>query len=101
MVKPGLGSENGIAWYADVLRDLICRLKTDAMNVFGQGVRIGADRVDGRFAVGLINPHCAASADAVRMQKDHDLADELLLRPGFLDALAAAWADTVHFLEAG
>ena len=33
------------------------------------------------------------------MEKDHDLADDLLFRPGVLDALAAAGADAIDLFE--
>ena len=49
------------------------------------------DLLDGVLAVGLVDAHGPAGADAVGVQEHHDVADDLLLRPGFLDALRGAW----------
>ena len=43
----------------------------------------------------------SARADSVAMQEDHDVADDLLLRPRALDALPAFRPDAVNIFQPG
>src|SRR5881394_2863086 len=52
-------------------------------------------------SVGFVDAHRPASAHAVAVQKNHDLADDLLFRPRILDPLPALGANAVHILKAG
>jgi hypothetical protein len=56
-------------------------------------VRVLRDELDGVGAVGLEDPHGAGRADAVGMQEQHDLADDLLVRPAGDDPLGALRPD--------
>ena len=47
-------------------------------------------------AVGLEDPHRPRGADPVRVQEQHDLADDLLLGPARDDALGALGADAAR-----
>ena len=60
----------------------ICGTEADAPDVAGQPVGILAHDLHGIGAVGLEDAHRAGRADAVLVQKHHDLADHLLVRPG-------------------
>ena len=74
--------------------------EADAAYILGQPVRVFRHDLHGIVAVGLVDAHRAGSADAVRMQKDHDLADDLLLGPGSDDALGPARPDALHLAQA-
>ena len=101
MVQTGAGTDDRVVRDADLLRDLVGGLEADAVDVLGQAVWVGLDLLDRALAVGLVDAHRPAGADAVAVEEHHDLADDLLLGPGFLDALAALGADAVHVLQPG
>ena len=71
------------------------------MNVFGQTVWVGLNLGDGILPVGLVDADGPAGADAVAVKEDHDLPDDLLFCPGFLDAFPAFRTDAVQFLQPG
>ncbi len=99
MPQPGARAQGGIVGDSNLLRDLVCRAKTDARNVLRQGIGVSPDFLDGVLAVGLVNPHRAARAHAVRVQEHHDLADHLLLGPRGLDPPPPFGADPFDFFE--
>src|ERR1017187_3094341 len=99
MTQPGAGPDQRIHRDANLLRDLIGGLKTDAVDVLGKGVGVAAHFLDGVFAVGLVNAHRPAGADPVGMEEYHDVSDDLLLGPRLLDPLPAPGADALDFLQ--
>ena len=84
---------------AEPHRDRVGRLEADAANVAGQAIGVLRHHLHGVRAVGLVDPHGAGRSDAVRVQKHHDLADDLLLGPGVGNAFSPHRADAVHFLQ--
>ena len=100
MPHAGLGTDHGIAGNAQALRQGVGRLEADAVNVQGQAVGIFLHPGDGLGAVGLVDAHRAGRAHAMAVQKDHDVADDLLLGPGRHHTGGALGADAVEFLQA-
>src|ERR1700756_6023225 len=66
---------------AELGRDLIGGAEADATDVAGQPIRVLRDELDGLGAVGLVDAYRARGADAVAVQEQHDLPDDLLLGP--------------------
>ena len=75
-------------------------LESDTADILGQPERVFRHDLHGIVAVGLIDAHRAGRADAVRMQEDHDLTDDLLFGPSSDDALGPARPDSVHLAQA-
>ena len=73
--------------------------EADAADVAREPVRVLRDQLDGVGAVGLEDAHRARGADPVRVQEQHDLADDLLVRPAPDDAPGALGADPVHLAQ--
>ncbi len=96
MAHAGLGADQRVRRDAEPLGDGVGGLEADAVDVQRQPVRVLAHPLDGLLAIGLVDAHRARGADAVGLQKDHDLADDLLLGPGLGDALLALRADTAQ-----
>src|SRR3954469_17150366 len=67
--------------------DRISRLETDAADVACQPVRVLSHDLHGVYAIGLVDPNGSCCPNTVAMQEDHDLADNLLLRPSAHDPL--------------
>src|SRR5579862_6981412 len=85
--------------HAHFLSDLVGRPKSDAADILRQNVWIGAEGLDGLFSICLVNPHCPAGAHAIGMEKDHDLANNLLFGPRGFDAPPAFRTDAPDFLQ--
>ena len=85
---------------AEPHRDRIGGLEADAANVARQAVRVLRHDLDRIGAVGLEDAHRACRAHAMAVQKDHDLAHDLLLGPGAGDALGAHRPDAGHLAQA-
>ena len=98
--NPGSDPDHGGFLDAKPGRDCVRRFEADAPDVLRQPVRVFRHELHGIVAVGLVDAHRARCADAMRMQKDHDLADDFLLGPGGNDALGAARADAVDLAQA-
>src|SRR6516225_1852303 len=81
---------------AELGPDLIGGAETDAADVAGQAIGVLRDELDGIAAVGFVDAHGARGADAVAVQEQHDLADDLLLGPAADDALRPLGADPCH-----
>ena len=73
-VAPGLrermgearaGSQNRVFGNAELAGDVIGGLEADAGNVACEEIGIGAHFLNRLVAVGLVNPHSAAGADAI------------------------------------
>ena len=84
----------------DLGRDLIRGAEPDPADVPGQTVGILADHPHGIAAIGLVDPHRPRGADAVGVQEQHDLPDDLLLRPAGDDPRRTLGADTGHLPQA-
>src|SRR5438132_2973424 len=76
--------------------DLIGGAEADAADVAGQAIGVLRDELDGLGAVSLVDAHRARGADAVAVQEQHDLADDLLLGPTANNALRPLRADPGH-----
>ena len=66
--------------------DRIGGLEADPTDVAGKPIRIFGHDLDDIGAIGLVDPNSACGADPVAVQKHHDLANDLLFRPGGRDA---------------
>src|ERR1700737_4195574 len=75
-------------------------LKANATNVARQAVRVFRHDLHGVGTVGLKDAHRPRRADAVAVQEDHDLADDLLFGPGIGDALGTYQANASHLAQA-
>src|SRR5208337_1376945 len=98
--NPGSDPDHGGFLDAEPGRDRIRRFEADAPYVLREPVWIFRHELHGVVAVGLVDTHRARCADAVRVQKDHDLANDFLLRPGDDNALGSARADAVDLAQA-
>src|SRR6516165_7416624 len=81
---------------AELARDLIRCTEADAADVAGQSVRVLRDELDSITAVGFVDAHGTRGTDAVAVQEQHDLANDLLLGPAADDALRPLGADPCH-----
>ena len=84
---------------AELHGDSVGGLETDAVNVLRQRIRIAAHFLDGVLAVGLVDAHRPAGADAVAVQEHHDLPHGLLFRPRRLDPLPSYRPDAVNLTQ--
>jgi len=94
-------AQHGIAGQPEAFRNGVGGFESDAVNVLRQAIRIAPDRADRVLAVAPKDPHRLARADAVRVEEDHDLANDALFLPCVLDAAPPLGADPRHLLEAG
>src|SRR5205823_170648 len=74
----------------------ICRLEANAMDIEGQSIGILPHLHNGVIAVGLVNPDSSGRSNAMRVQEDHDLADDFLGFPGLDDSLFAFGTNAVE-----
>src|SRR5208282_267990 len=86
---------------ADVLGYPVRRGEPDAVDVLGQRIGIRPDLLNRLVAVSLVDADRPAGTDSLRMEEDHDLADDLLLGPGPFDPASPLRPDAVHLLQAG
>ena len=84
----------------DLGRDLIRGPEPDAADVPGQTVGVLGDHPHGVVAVGLVDPHRPRRADAIGVQEQHDLPDDLLLGPAGDDPCRSLGADPGHLPQA-
>ena len=85
---------------AELHGDRVGGLEADAADVARQPIGVLRHDLHGVGAVGLEDAHRPRRADAMAVQEDHDLADDLLLGPGVGDALGAHRADAGHLAQA-
>src|SRR5271169_2511103 len=85
---------------AELGRDLIGGAEADAADVAGQPVRVLRNELNRVGAIDLVDAHRARRADAVAVQEQHDLADDLLLGPTRNDALRPFRANPGDFPQA-
>ena len=84
---------------AEPCRNLVGGDKADAANVAGEAIGVLRDQPDGIGAVGPVDPHGARSANAMAVEEEHDLANDLLLAPAGDDAFRALRADPGHLAQ--
>ena len=83
----GSGPVRAVAVDPQLGRQFIGRLEADAPDVVGQLVRVLFDLGDGFVAVGAVDADGPPRRNAMLGQKEHDLADFLLLLPALADSL--------------
>src|ERR1022692_1327907 len=93
------GSCERIPGDADILGDLVGGLEADAVDVFGEHVRVVLDLPDRLIPVCLVDPHGLAGADSVAVEEEHDFTDLLALLPSLLDLQTALGSDAFHPYE--
>ena len=81
VLDAGFGTIERILRDANLLRDLVGRLKADPLNVCRQSVGIAAHLLDGMFPVSFVDAYRPTGADAIAVQENHNLADLLRLLP--------------------
>ncbi len=95
----GLGADEGVVRDSQLLGDGVGGLEADAMDVEGEPVGVLADLLDRLVPIGLVDAHRPCRADAVGLEEDHDLPDDLLLRPGAGYPLLALGTDTFQLQQ--
>ena len=88
-----------IQWNAQALGNLVGGKKADAGDIHGQPIGIFPDHFEGGLAVVFENARGKGRADPMTAQEDHELADVLLVFPGFADLVEAIHADALDFAE--
>ncbi len=88
------GSDGRRRLNAYVLRNGVGGFEADAANVLGKAVRILLDDLDGILSVLLVDANGFRRAHAMSVQKNHDLANDPLIRPPGRDLLDALRTDT-------
>src|SRR5674476_185813 len=84
---------------AELHGDRICGLESNTSNVARQAVWVFGHDLNGINAIGFEDPHRPRRADAVAVQENHDLADDLLFGPSVCDALGAHQTNTSHLAQ--
>ncbi len=84
----GPGPDGRMGGNADAAGNAVSRLKPDAPDVVAKAIGVVTDNRDSLAAVLLIDACRLRGAYAVRLQKNHDVADGFFPNPGFLDHLA-------------
>ncbi len=95
----GLGADQGVVGDAEALGDGIGGLEPDAVDVQRQAVGVLPHPLDRLVAVGLVDAHRPGGADAMGLQKHHDLAHDLLLGPGAGHPLLALGPDALQLQQ--
>src|SRR2546426_4722607 len=95
MPHASLRPDHRVPWNTESLRQSIRRLKANAMDVEGQAIGILPHSGNGFIAIGLVNADRSGGANAMRVQEDHDLANDFLGFPGLNHPLLAFGANTV------
>ena len=89
MTDACLGTDHRVPGYAQPLGQAIRRLEANAVDIEGQTIRILPDPDNGLVPIGLVNADRTGRANAMRVQKDHNLADDFLGFPRFNHPLFA------------
>ena len=84
---------------AELHRDGIGGLETDATDITRQPIRVLRHDLDSVAAIGLENSHRPCRADTVAVQEDHDLPHRLLFGPGGENAGCANRPDAVNLAQ--
>ena len=89
------GPEGTVAVDSQLGSQFIGGLEADSPDVVGELEGIGLDLGDGLLAVGAVDPHRPTGSDAMLGQKEHDLANFLLLLPTLANPLEPLLADSL------
>ena len=96
---PGAQSDHRSLFDAELHRDRIGALETDASNIPGKPIGVLGHDLHGVRAIGLEDANRPGGADPVAVKEDHDLPDDLLLGPGVRDPLGPNCADARHLAK--
>jgi hypothetical protein len=97
--KTGFQAGGVIGGQAQGLCNAVGGLKSDAVNIAGQLIRVVLHNLKRFAAVLLVNLGGQVAAHAMAVQKQHHVAHGLLLLPGANDLLAALRADVGDFAQ--
>ena len=81
---------------AELQRDGVGGLETDAADVARQAIRVFGHDLDGVRTVGLVDAHRPRRTDTMAVQEHHDFPYGLLLGPGSGDAAGSYRTDAVN-----
>ena len=96
---PGAQSDHRRLFDAELHRDRVGALETDASDVSGEPIGVLGHDLDGVCAVGLEDANRPGGSDPVAVQEDHDLPDDLLLGPGVRNPFRPNRADARHLAK--
>ena len=96
VADPGTDPDQRRLLDPDLGCDLVGGTEPDPTDVPRQTVRVLTDHPHGIVAIGLVDPHGSRGANPVGVQEQHDLPDDLLLRPAGNDPGRTLGADTAH-----
>ena len=96
---PGAQPDHGGLFDAELHRDRVGALETDASDVPGKPIGVLGHDLHGVRAVGLEDANRPGGSDPVAVKEDHDLPDDLLLGPGVRDPLGPNRADARHLAK--
>ena len=81
------------------MHQLIGGAEADTANIAGEPIGILLDQRNGVGAIGLVDADRPRRADAMALQKHHDLTDDLLVGPAGRDAVEPDLADAFNLQE--
>src|SRR5262249_57722321 len=90
-----LSADHRIPWNPESLRQRIRRLEANAMDIECQTIGILPHAWNGLAAIGLVNADGTRGPNAMGVQEDHNLSDDLLGFPGLNHPLFAFRANAV------
>jgi hypothetical protein len=93
MQHTGLHSQREIAANADLAGEPVGEQKADAMHLLGERIRIFSDLGDRTGAVDPIDAQRQGRADAMALEKHHDILHAALGLPGLHDPARPHFAD--------
>ena len=93
---PGAQPDHRGLFDAELHGDRVGGLEADAADVAGKPIGVLGHDLDGVGAIGLVDANRPRGADAMAVQEDHDLPDDLLLGPGVRDAFGPDRPDARH-----
>ena len=95
----GAQSDHGGLFDAELHRDRVGALETNASDIPGKPIGVLGHDLHGVRAVGLEDANRPGGADPVAVKEDHDLPDDLLLGPGVRDPFGSNRADARHLAK--
>ena len=87
----GSDPDHGRFLDAELHGDSIGGLEPDPTDVASQPVWVLGHYLNGIGSVGFVDAHRPCRADAVAVQEDHDLSNDLLLGPGIRNAFGTEY----------
>ncbi|MFM2006653.1 MAG: hypothetical protein RLZZ09_2308, partial [Pseudomonadota bacterium] len=100
MAYTGLSADQGVGRNSQALGQGIGGPEADTVDIQSQAIGVFRDSDNGFIAIGLVDAHRPQGAKTMRLQKHHDLADDLLFGPGTGDLLLTLGPDTLEFQQA-